>query len=451
MSLFREYDIRGIYGEDLTEDLTARIGKAFGTIIRRAGGKCVALGYDIRLSAPALRSAFLSGLLSTGIDVIDIGKCPTPVLYFSIFHLAVDGGVMITASHNPGQYNGFKLCRGRHTLFGAEIQQIKNMIDNEDYENTDQLGSVKLEEHFLNRYLDYFIGQFKGFKNKKVVIDCGNGAAALIAPEIFKKLECDLLPLFCEPDGRFPNHHPDPTVPDNLKDLIDCVRREGADVGIAFDGDGDRIGAVDEKGDIIWGDRLTLLFAAHILKERPGATIISEVKASQVFYDEVTRLGGQAIMWKTGHSLIKSKMKESGALLAGEMSGHLFFSDRYFGYDDAVYAACRLVEILVKGGKPLSSYFTDLPHTFSTPEIRIDCDDDKKFEVVEKCRVYFSKRHQTIDIDGVRILFEAGWGLIRASNTQPALVLRFEADTPEALEKYQAAVKNVLAKMNAGD
>jgi phosphomannomutase/phosphoglucomutase len=446
MSIFREYDIRGVYGTALTEKVAEGIGKAFGTLIRRSGGKKISLGYDIRLSSPSLREALLSGLLSTGIDVVDIGACPTPVLYFSLFQLKVDGGVMITASHNPAEFNGFKLCRGKGTLFGAEIQQVRTMMESGDFDRG--TGDLTFERDFLSAYLRYFVKHFSPFRSKKVVVDCGNAAAALIAPKIFEELGCEVIPLYCEPDGRFPNHHPDPTVPENIADLIASVRKERADVGIAFDGDGDRLGAVGEKGEIIWGDKLTLLFATDILKRNPGATIISEVKASQVLYDEIARLGGNGIMWKTGHSLIKSKMKETGALLAGEMSGHLFFADRYFGFDDAIYAGCRLVEILVKENRPLSSFFTGLPKTYVTPEIRVDCPDDQKFKVVEKCQEYFSKKYKTIDIDGVRILFEDGWGLIRASNTQPALVLRFEADSPELLNKVEECVNKFLKTLS---
>ena len=446
MSIFREYDIRGVYGTTLTEGISEEIGKAFGTLILRSGGRKISLGYDIRLSSPSLREALLSGLLSTGIHVVDIGACPTPVLYFSLFHLEVDGGAMITASHNPAEFNGFKLCRGRQTLFGAEIQKIRTMIDTRDYRQGK--GEVTFEKDFLSVYLDYFVKHFGSFRSKKVVVDCGNAAAALIAPQIFERLGCEMIPLYCEPDGRFPNHHPDPTVPENLADLIATVKKEKADVGIAFDGDADRLGAVDEHGDIIWGDRLTLLFATEILKSKPGATIISEVKASQVLYDEVARLGGNGIMWKTGHSLIKAKMKETGALLAGEMSGHLFFADRYFGFDDAIYAGCRLVELLVKENRPLSSYFVSLPKTYVTPEIRVDCPDDRKFKIVERCREYFSRGYKTIDIDGIRILFDGGWGLIRASNTQPALVLRFEANSPERLTEIQGNVNRILQELS---
>ncbi|MBI3359397.1 MAG: phosphomannomutase/phosphoglucomutase [Nitrospirae bacterium] len=448
MSIFREYDIRGVYGTTLTEKLAEDIGRAFGTLICRGGGKSISMGHDVRLSTPSLRKALLTGILSTGVNVVDIGSCPTPVLYFSLYTLNVDGGVMITASHNPAEHNGFKLCAGKQTIFGEDIQGVKLRIDRQDFDQGS--GSLTVLENFLLSYRDYCISHFKPFIRKKdtrplrVVMDCGNGAAGLIAPEIFKKLGADLILLYCEPDGRFPNHHPDPTVAENLTDLILEVKKHQADLGIAFDGDGDRLGVIDEHEEIIWGDRLTLLFAAEILKEHPGATIVSEVKASQVLYDEVARLGGAAIMWKAGHSLIKAKMRETGALLAGEMSGHLFFADRYFGYDDAIYAACRLAEILVKGEKPLSSYFTGCPQTFSTPELRVDCPDDKKFEVVSQCRELLSREYKTIDIDGVRFLFNGGWGLVRASNTQPALVLRFEADQMSLLKEMEEKVRRLL-------
>jgi phosphomannomutase/phosphoglucomutase len=449
MSIFREYDIRGVYGDALTCKVAEDIGRAFGTLIRRGGGKTLSMGHDVRLSTPSLRKSLLDGILSTGIDVVDIGSCPTPVLYFSLYQLSIDGGVMITASHNPAEYNGFKLCVGKRTIFGEEIQAIKTAIDRQDFDQG--AGSLIVLEGFLLSYLNYSIVHFKPFMSKKwdrpirVVMDCGNGAAGLVAPEIFKRLGADLIPIYCEPDGRFPNHHPDPTVAENLADLILEVKKHKADLGIAFDGDGDRIGAVDEHGDIIWGDRLTLLFATKILEKTPGAVIVSEVKASQVLYDEVARLGGTAIMWKAGHSLIKAKMKEMGALLAGEMSGHLFFADRYFGYDDATYAACRLVELLCEGGEPLSSYFANFPQTFSTPELRADCPDDKKFEVVEKCRALLKQEFKTIDIDGVRFLFEGGWGLVRASNTQPALVLRFEANQMSRLQEMEEKVRRLIA------
>jgi len=446
MSIFREYDIRGIYGTELTLQAAEQIGLAFGTRIRRRGGRQIAVGYDIRPSSPALREALVTGLLATGIDVVDIGACPTPVLYFSQFHLDVQGGVMITASHNPSEYNGFKLCEEKGSLFGAQIQEVRAAI--ERGESDRGTGQITQVAGFLSVYADDLVKRFGRLATRKVVVDCGNAAAALIAPQILTRIGCEVIPLYCEPDGRFPNHHPDPTVPANLVDLIAEVKRHRADVGIAFDGDGDRLGVVDETGEILWGDLLTLLFATQILSTHPGATILSEVKASQVLYDEVARLGGRAIMWKAGHSLIKQKMRETGALLAGEVSGHFFFADRYFGYDDAVYAACRLMEILSQNVRPLSAHLSHLPKGHMTPEIRVDCPDALKFKLVEHCRAHFSSRYKTIDIDGVRILFNGGWGLIRASNTQPALVLRCEADTAtglkEILREVQETVKTVL-------
>jgi len=446
MSIFREYDIRGVYGDDLTDALAEQIGRAFGTRIRRRGGRRIAIGYDIRPSGPSLRAALVSGLCATGVDVVDIGQCPTPTLYFSLFHLDVDGGAMITASHNPSEFNGFKLCEGRTSLFGEQIQEVRALLDRRDYEHG--AGRVVRAETVLSDYADDMVKRFGAIQTGrplKVAVDCGNAAAALVAPGILKRLGCAVIPLFCEPDGRFPNHHPDPTVPANLVDLIAAVKTGHADVGIAFDGDGDRIGVVDERGTILWGDQLTLLFAERILRDHPGAAIISEVKASQILFDEVTRRGGKAIMWKAGHSLIKQKMKETGALLAGEVSGHLFFADRHFGYDDAIYAACRLIEILAMDPHPLSSHFAHLPKSHTTPEMRVDCADDRKFDVVARCRAHFAKTHSTLDIDGVRILFEGGWGLIRASNTQPALVLRCEAHTPERLGEIERTLRDFLA------
>jgi phosphomannomutase/phosphoglucomutase len=444
MSCFREYDIRGVYGDDITEDFAGALGRAFGTQIRDEGGTIISIGYDVRLSSPSLRSALLTGLLSTGLNVVDIGACTTPVLYFSLFQLKVNGGIMITASHNPAEYNGFKLCKGKTTIYGDDIQRIKNDIAQKMFRQGK--GEVTFEKDFLSVYLKYFTDHFGSFRGKKVVMDCGNGAGALIAPEIFKALGCDLIPLYCEPDGRFPNHHPDPTVPENLADLIATVRKEGADLGVAFDGDADRLGAVDETGEIIWGDKLTLLFATEILKKQSGATIISEVKASQVLYDEIARQGGNGIMWKAGHSLIKAKMKETGALLAGEMSGHIFFADRFFGFDDAIYAGCRLVEILTQGNRTLSSYFEGFPKTHATPEIRVDCPDDRKFDIVKRCQERLQEEFKIIDVDGVRFLFDGGWGLVRASNTQPSLVLRFEADQLPRIEEMEQKIRLMVAE-----
>jgi len=449
MSIFREYDIRGVVGTELTTDLAEKIGQAYGSLAVRAGAKAVAVGRDGRTSAMEMRAALLKGLLGCGLDVVDIGVCPTPLLYYALFTLPVGGGVMITASHNPPQYNGFKLCLGKDSLHGAAIQALKADIDRGQFES----GQGKVSEHpIIPDYLAYMKKSFAHVKaqNLHAVVDCGNGMGGLVGPESLRLLGCRVTGMYVEVDGRFPNHHPDPTVAANLQDLIKKVRDTKADVGIAYDGDADRIGAVDEKGEILWGDKLLILYARDVLKQKPGATIISEVKASQVFYDDVVKLGGRSIMWKAGHSLIKAKMKEEKAALAGEMSGHMFFADRYFGYDDAIYASCRLIEILAKAGQPLSTLLADLPPTFSTPEIRVDCPDDVKFTVVEEAKKQLAREHKIIDIDGVRVLFPEGWGLIRASNTQPALVLRFEATSEAALQRIRDIVESQVKQYVAG-
>ncbi len=449
MSIFREYDIRGVVGTELTTALAEKIGRAYGSLAVRAGAKAVAVGRDGRTSALEMRAALLKGLLGCGLDVVDVGICPTPLLYYALFTLPVGGGVMITASHNPPQYNGFKLCLGKDSLHGAAIQNLKAEIDKGRFKS----GQGKVSEHpIIPDYMAYMKKSFAHVKarNLHAVVDCGNGMGGLVGPEALRLLGCRVTGMYVEVDGRFPNHHPDPTVAANLQDLIKRVRDTKADVGIAYDGDADRIGAVDEKGQILWGDKLLILYARDVLKQKPGATIISEVKASQVFYDDVVKQGGRSVMWKAGHSLIKAKMKEEKAALAGEMSGHMFFADRYFGYDDAIYASCRLIEILAKAGKPLSTLLADLPPTFSTPEIRVDCPDDVKFTVVEEAKKQLAREHRIIDIDGVRVLFPEGWGLIRASNTQPALVLRFEATSEAALQRIRDIVESQVKQYVAG-
>src|SRR5438874_1776645 len=383
MSIFREYDIRGIVGKDLTVELAEKIGRAHGSLAVRAGAKAIAVGRDGRMSAPVMREALLKGLLGCGLDVVDIGVCPTPLLYFALFTLPVGGGAMITASHNPPEYNGFKLCLGKDSLHGAAIQSLKADIDRGRFET----GQGRVSEYAI--IPDYLAHIKKAFAHVHadrlhVVVDCGNGMGGLVGPDALRLLGCRVTGLYEEVDGRFPNHQPDPTVVANLQDTIRKVRETGADVGIAYDGDADRIGAVDEKGQILWGDKLMVLFSRDILKTTPGATIISEVKASQILYDDIAKHGGRPIMWKTGHSLIKAKMKEEKAALAGEMSGHMFFADRYFGYDDAIYASCRLVEILAKTGRSLSALVADLPKTSVTPEIRVDVVDSIKFELVRQ-------------------------------------------------------------------
>jgi phosphomannomutase/phosphoglucomutase len=447
MSIFREYDIRGIVGKDLTPRLAEQIGLAYGTRAAQSGAKSVAVARDGRTSAIEMRDAVITGITACGVDVVDIGVCPTPLLYFALFTLPVGGGVMVTASHNPPEYNGFKLSIGKASIHGADIQSLKDDIDHSRFVTAPRSGQVS-ECTIIPEYLAYIRHAFAGLTadRLRVVVDCGNGMGGLVGPDALRLLGCEVTAMYVEVDGRFPNHSPDPTVVANLQDLIRKVRETKAHVGVAYDGDADRIGVVDERGEILWGDKLMVLFARDILKARPGATIISEVKASQTFYDDVAKRGGRPIMWKTGHSLIKAKMKEEHAALAGEMSGHMFFADRYFGYDDAVYASCRLIEILAKAGHPLSSLLADLPPTLATPEIRVDCPDDIKFQVVEAAKEELAREYNIIDIDGVRVLFPDGWGLIRASNTQPALVLRFEATNEDALSRIREVVESQVRK-----
>ncbi|MDT7041263.1 phosphomannomutase/phosphoglucomutase [Candidatus Nitronereus thalassa] len=456
MSIFREYDIRGIVGKDLTVEIAESIGRGYATLALSRGCKTVAVGRDGRLTSPELRDRFVAGVISTGMNVVDIGVCATPLLYFSLFNLPVDGGVMITGSHNAAEYNGFKMCVGKGALYGEGIQQLKKILDEGSYATG--TGAVS-ESPVIPEYMAYLKENFSKVDGSglHVVIDAGNGAASLVAKDALEQMGCKVTPLFCDLDGRFPNHHPDPTVVENLQDLIRTVKDQGADVGIGYDGDADRIGAIDEKSNILWGDRLMLIFARDILESQPGSTFISEVKASQLLYDDIEKRGGRGIMWKTGHSVLKAKMKEEKAVLAGEMSGHMFFADRYFGYDDAIYASCRLIEILAKKRKPLSSLLADLPITEVTPEIRVDCSDDVKFTLVEKVRNRFLSLHKNPDptkpqlivrdvvtIDGIRVRFDDGWGLIRASNTQPALVLRFEANSLDRLNTIRTYLEGEL-------
>ncbi len=447
-NIFREYDIRGVVHEDLTPEVVTRLGRAIGTYLKRAGVSDITLGRDCRLSSERLRNDLCQGLLATGVNVIDIGVCHTPLLYFSLFHLNMNGGVMITGSHNPPEFNGFKVCRGKTTIYGAEIKALEALIRNNDFETgAGSLTSLNL----LPAYWDRIASDIKLARRLKVVVDAGNGTGGQAAVPLLKRLGVELIELYCDMDGRFPHHHPDPTVPAFMQDLIDTVLREKADVGIGYDGDADRIGVVDETGTIIWGDHLMILFARDVLQEVPGATFISEVKASQNFYNDINQKGGRAIMWKTGHSLMKAKMKEEQALVAGEVSGHIFFAHRYYGFDDAVYATCRLLEILAKSATPLSGLFGDVPRTWTTPEIRVDCPDDRKFAVIERIKEIFKTTYQIIDIDGARILLPGGWGLVRASNTQPVLVLRFEADSEQRLAEIRQEISSVVDRVISMD
>ncbi len=443
-SIFREYDIRGIVGKDLDEDVVRTLGRAIGTYFLGRGKREVALGRDCRLSSPSFAEALAEGLLSTGCNVTDIGIVPTPILYFSIFYKKLEAGVMITGSHNPPEHNGFKMMAGEETLSGSDIQTIRGIIDESKY----AVGAgVRKSYDLVPEYRDYILGDVKLARKLKVVVDAGNGTGGVVAVPIFRKLGCDVIELYCDMDGRFPNHHADPTLPEAMKDLTNKVLETGADLGIGYDGDADRIGVINDKGSIIWGDQLMVVFARDLLPSHPGAAVISEVKASKVLYDEIARLGGKPIMWKAGHSLIKKKIREEKALFAGEMSGHIFFVDRWFGFDDAIYTSARLLEILSKTPRKLSEILSDLPKTFTTPEIRVYASDEVKFRIVDEVRKELAKTHPVIDIDGVRALFPKGWGLVRPSNTQALLVLRFEGETEADLEAIQKEVRGVLSEV----
>jgi phosphomannomutase/phosphoglucomutase len=443
-TIFREYDIRGIAARDLPSEGVAGLGRALGTLLRRSAASKVNLGRDVRLSSPRLRDALAQGLLAAGCEVVDLGEVPTPVLYHSVVKTDAQAGVMITGSHNPADYNGFKTMLGHGTIYGPQIQEVLRILRTGDFESG--AGTPRTYDA-ITPYVDDIAPMFSFSRRVKVVFDAGNGAAGPTLARLLERLNVEAVPMFFEPDGRFPNHHPDPTVEENLEPLKAAVAEHGAELGIAFDGDSDRIGAVDELGHVIWGDMLMLIYGREILTRKPGAKFIGEVKCSQVMYDELARLGGQPIMYKTGHSLIKAKMKEEHAELAGEMSGHMFFADRYYGFDDALYGACRLIEIVADSGRPLSAQTEGLPALVVTPELRIDCPDESKFEVVAQVKARFEGKHRVVDVDGMRVIFEDGWGLVRASNTQPVLVLRFEATTQERLNQYRAEVESVVEEV----
>jgi len=437
-TIFREYDIRGLVDQDLTEEAVRLVGQALGTAVREGGGKRVVVGRDCRESGPRFARAMIEGLTSTGIDVTDLGVVPTPLTYFAAATLPVDGLCMITGSHNPPEYNGLKVGVGKTTLHGEGIQALRERIERGDF----AAGQGKVEPHdIVTPYRAYVRANLRmGPRKLKAVVDAGNGTGGVIAVPLFQSLGIEVVPLFVEMDGRFPNHHPDPTVEKNLEDLKAKVRQTGADLGIAYDGDADRVGAVDEQGNVLWGDQLMILFSRALLAENPGAAIVGEVKCSMSLYADIAARGGRGIMWKAGHSLIKAKMKEEGALLAGEMSGHIFFGHRWFGFDDGIYSSARLLELVSHTDRPVSSLLEDVPKTWATPEIRFDCPEDRKFELVRRAQEFFASRYEAVTVDGVRVVFPDGWGLVRASNTQPLLVLRFEATTPERLEEIRGLV-----------
>lgn len=442
--IFREYDIRGIAGEEISEQDAHAIGKAYGSMLMGQGRKKVSVGRDCRITSEAYSKAFINGVLSAGCDVVEIGVCPTPVLYYSIHQLDLEGGAMITASHNPPEYNGFKLMSGLDSIHSHGLQDIRKIIEDQAY--TRGHGTLTTAD-VISPYIAMIQENITLKKTIRVGIDAGNGTGGITALPVLRGLGCQVHDIYCDPDGTFPNHEADPTQKKNMTDLIDLVKKYNLDLGIGYDGDADRIGVVDRFGNIIYGDQLMVIYAKEILSRHPGATFISEVKCSMVMYDQIAKMGGNAIMWRTGHSLIKQKMKEENAALAGEMSGHMFFKDRYYGYDDALYASCRLLEIMDSTGLGVDELIKDLPKTFTTPEIRVDCPDAVKFKVVEKIVALYKARQKVIDIDGMRAVYEDGWGLVRASNTQPALVLRFEALTQPRLQEIKTEIETDLKKI----
>ena len=446
--VFREYDIRGIVERDFDDDFVVNLGRAYATMLKRAGKATITLGRDCRLSSDRLFGLLSDGLLQSGINVVDIGVVPTPLLYFSVIHWRMDGGAMITGSHNAAEYNGFKLGVGPSTIYGDEIQEARRIIERKDFIPAGARGTLSTRT-VHGDYNDFIKRTITIRPGLKVAVDGGNGCGGVIAAPLMRELGLETVELFIEMDGRFPNHHPDPTVEENMRDLIAAVKSSGARIGIAYDGDADRVGAVDENGRIVWGDELMVVFSRAILRERPGAAIIGDVKCSNRMYDDITAHGGRAIMWKTGHSLIKSKLKEEHAALAGEMSGHMFFADRYYGFDDAIYASFRLLEIVSRERRGLAQILADLPKSSFTPEIRLDCPDERKFDVVRKAADYFRGRYEVIEIDGVRVKFPGGWGLVRASNTQPALVMRFEAGDEKTLGEIRALFEGKLKELGA--
>ena len=441
--IFREYDIRGKVSDDFSPEVVENLGKAFGTFISRSGGQEIALSGDVRLTTPSLIESFKTGVLSTGVDVINIGILPTPANYFSMFKLDVAGAVQITGSHNPPEFNGFKMSRNKKSVFGDSIQDLRSIIEKEDYETGE---GDEAPYKIINDYRKMISEKISIERPLRVVMDCGNAAAAICAPDIFKKFNIELTELYCDVDGAFPNHHPDPTVKENLTDLIKLMKTGNYDVGIAFDGDADRVGVVDETGEVIWADQLMALFLPELVN--PGDEILYDVKCSKALEDEIIKYQGKPVMWKTGHSLVKQKMVELNCKFGGEMSGHIFFADDYYGYDDAIYVAARLLQTLSRSKKTLSELRSELPKYFSTPEIRLEANsDEEKFMISKKAVDYFTANFNCSTVDGVRINFEDGWGLVRASNTQPVIVCRFEATSEERMQQIKKLITDKLNEM----
>jgi phosphomannomutase / phosphoglucomutase len=460
--IFREYDIRGVVGEDFDEDFALSLGRAFVSLLKKANAvsKWVSVGRDARVSSERLSANIVEGILSSGISVYDIGLCPTPLQYFSLHHLDLDGGIMVTGSHNPPEYNGFKLSIGKETIFGEKIREIEDIIRKKEGVGIPGKGHFKHYD-IISAYNEFMLKRFsylsaRDYRKLKVVVDAGNGTAGVVAPKLLEAMGCEVIPLYCEPDGRFPNHHPDPTVLAYIKDLIRVTKEKEADIGVGYDGDADRIGVIDSSGNIVWGDQIMIILAREMLKKRAGAVIIGDVKCSQLMFDDIEKHGGRPIMWKTGHSLVKDKMRKEKAALAGEFSGHIFIADDYFGFDDALYTTFRLIEIMKTSGKGIKELLSDIPLMQYTPEIRIDCRDDQKKAVVEglleQCKEYALSGKGAVpikkiyDIDGARVVFEKGWGLVRSSNTQPVIVMRFEAEDEKSLNIYRSFLEGELEK-----
>jgi phosphomannomutase/phosphoglucomutase len=449
--IFREYDIRGTVDKELSNEFARILGRAYGTLAREHKLNRIGVGHDCRLSSPGYAQALAEGLADEGLDVVLTGMGPTPQLYYSVFANDLGGGIQVTGSHNPPDMNGFKILLGKQTLSGADIQDLKvrceRVLTSAPSSQRGSISTLDVRQSYINTLIENCKPHI-GPRKLKVVVDAGNGVGGLVGPAVLKGLGIEVIELFCEPDGNFPNHHPDPTELKNIKDLIKAVKEHKADFGIGWDGDADRIGVVDEKGEVIFGDMLLLIYGRAILKEKPGATIIGDVKCSSRLFDDLTKRGANAIMWKTGHSLIKGKLKETNGDLGGEMSGHIFFKHRFYGFDDALYSSARLVEIVSKHSGPISSLLADLTPMVSTPEMRVDCPEAVKFKIAQAAQAAF-KEFKVDTIDGVRITFDHGWGLVRASNTQPVLVMRFEAESPELLESYKKTVVDRIETIKA--
>jgi phosphomannomutase/phosphoglucomutase len=451
--IFRQYDIRGVVGRDVTADVAESIGRAFASLAIRRRGRpslTLAVGRDNRLSSDEIAAAVRRGMTAAGVRVVDVGLVPTPVHSFAVAHLGLDGGLQVTGSHNPPQYNGFKMTLAGGSLYGDAIQEIRRMIAEGDYESGE--GAVE-EREIMDEYVRVVSGKFRIERPIKVVVDCGNGTGSVVAVRLLEALgeNVEVVPLFCESDGTFPNHHPDPVVDKNLVDIIAKVKEVGADLGVAFDGDADRIGAIDDRGEIVRGDTLLLLYGLDLTEKRgPGQKVVFDVKCSQALPEVLERAGGVPLMSATGHSLIKKRMKEEGSLLSGELSGHIMFGDDYYGFDDALYGACLLIDIVARRGRPLSEWIAEFPQFVSTAELRYPATEETKFPIVERATAHFKKDHDVIDVDGARVLFGDGWGLIRASNTEPVLVARYEARTPERLEEIRSTMEGWLRNEGIG-